>query len=248
MVDEILYKEIAEDIKIAKNIMVLTGAGMSTESGIPDFRSQNGLYKNVYRAEEILSHEFFFKKPMEFYDFLKTSLSTNGAEPNIGHEMLAKWEEQGYVKSVVTQNIDGLHQKAGSKNVIEMHGNIITATCQNCGKKYFVNDIMNKKGEFYYCDCKDKKSNNIIKPDVVLYGENVPNIELAFNMISSVDLLIVLGTSLVVYPVAAIPSYLKSNSKMLIINYSKTPYDENKNCITIHDGIGDTLSIIDKYL
>lgn len=246
--EDILYKKIADDIKTAKNIMVLTGAGMSTESGIPDFRSQNGLYKNVYRAEEILSHEFFFTNTAEFYNFMRENLCTKGVEPNQGHKILAKWEHKGYVKSIVTQNIDGLHQKAGSKNVIEMHGNIITATCQNCGKRYYIEDILDSEGEFYYCNCKKNKTNNIIKPDVVLYGESVPNIELAFRLISSVDLLIVLGTSLVVYPVAALPTYLNRNSKMLIINYSKTPYEGYDNCEVIHGGIGETLLGIDRYI
>ena len=236
-------------IKKSNNTMVITGAGMSTESGIPDFRSQSGLYKNAYRAEDILEQSFFYENPKEFYEFVEKYLYVKNVKPNVGHEILAKWEKKGYINAIATQNIDGLHQAAGNKNVIEMHGTMITATCQKCGKKYKLEDIINKDYDGnYYCSCSPKSRRSLIKPDIVLYGEAVPKMAEAFELVGSVDLLIILGTSLVVYPVASIPNYLKRGASMIIINYSQTPYENAANCINIHNGIGDTLQEIDRYI
>ena len=238
-------KKCSQIIKESRNTMVLTGAGMSTESGIPDFRSANGLYKNVYRAEEVLSHEFFYSNTDDFYDFLKKYLYIPSCKANVGHDIIAKWEKEGYVQTVATQNIDGLHQMAGSKNVIEMHGTMRKATCMACGKKYDLEELLPRTD--YFCNCNNEK-HNIIKPDIVLYGEAVPMMQLAFEEVQNVDLLIILGTSLVVYPVAALPTYLKKNAKIIIINYSHTQYEGSSNCISINAGIGDTLTKIDSLL
>ena len=207
---------------------------MSTDSGIPDFRSNTGLYKNNLRAEEILSHSYFMKHPKEFFDFYKTKMIYKDAKPNFGHEFIAKLEETKDVK-VVTQNIDGLHSLAGSKNVYELHGSIYRNYCMKCHKFFSLEDILNKEG-VPYCEC-----GGIIKPDVVLYEENLDEntIRQAIKAINEADTLIILGTSLNVYPAASFVRYFKGDT-LAIINKEATKQDEYFD-IVIHGSICETL-------
>jgi len=205
-------------------IVVMTGAGMSVPSGIPDFRSSSGLYntgdnKNI-SPEEILSHSFFVQYPEKFYKFYNTKMIYQNALPNIGHKTLAILEKEGKVKAVITQNIDGLHQEAGSNEVIELHGSIHRNYCQKCGKTYGLKSIINEK-KVPKCIC-----GGIIKPDVVLYEEALPAeaIENALMHIQKADLLLVIGTSLLVHPAASFIHYFRGNN-LVIINKGKTPYD-----------------------
>ena len=229
-----MINKLQEAIKQANKIVFFTGAGMSTASGIPDFRSSNGLYKKVYRAEEMLSHHFFVENPEEFYEFYKDKMIYEDALPNEGHVFISKLQETKDVK-VVTQNIDGLHQKAGSKIVYELHGSILRNYCTNCEKFFDLDYIVNHKG-VPYCDT----CGSIIKPDVVLYGEslNEETINSAINAIYNADLLIVCGTSLNVYPAASFIRYFKGDT-LAIINKDATTYDSNCD-IVIHDDIVST--------
>ena len=229
-----MINKLQEAIKQANKIVFFTGAGMSTASGIPDFRSSNGLYKKIYRAEEMLSHHFFVENPEEFYEFYKDKMIYEDALPNEGHIFISKLQETKDVK-VVTQNIDGLHQKAGSKIVYELHGSILRNYCTNCEKFFDLDYIVNHKG-VPYCDT----CGSIIKPDVVLYGEslNEETINSAINAIYNADLLIVCGTSLNVYPAASFIRYFKGNT-LAIINKDATTYDSNCD-IVIHDDIVST--------
>ncbi len=192
--------EIAKSwIKESKYLVFFGGAGVSTQSGIPDFRSQNGLF-NDKNAEDIVSNSFFNKHTKEFFEFYKTKMVYLDAKPNDAHKILAKWEKEKKLKSIITQNIDGLHQMAGSSNVIELHGSIHRNYCINCNKSYNLNQIMKNK-EIPYCD----DCGNIIKPDVVLYEEalDYTNIIRCINEIEKADTIIVAGTSLNVYPAAS---------------------------------------------
>ncbi|MDD3225577.1 MAG: NAD-dependent protein deacylase [Clostridium sp.] len=238
--------ECVDLIKTSNNIVVLTGAGMSTESGIPDFRSETGIYNMV--PEKVLSYKYFLDNPKEFYDFIKRYFLLTNVEPNIGHKVLAEWENKGLIKHIISQNIDGLHQKAGSKNVLEVHGTMETATCQNpgCRKEYIMKDLLNLEGEFYYCHCKNKYG--LIKPDVVLFDEPVDKINDAYLLMRDADLLVALGTSLNVYPVASLPKFLREDKHMIIINYMPTQYDNRKNCINIRESIGGTLSQVNEVI
>ncbi len=210
------------------NIVFFGGAGVSTESGIPDFRSTDGLYhqKYAYPPETILSHTFFRSKPEEFFQFYRDKMLYLDAEPNAAHKKLAEWEAQGKLKAVVTQNIDGLHQKAGSKNVLELHGSVLRNYCENCGKFYDVEAVKNSEG-VPKCDC-----GGTIKPDVVLYEEGLDNNTLssAVRHIQEADVLIIGGTSLAVYPAAGLIDYYRGN-KLVLIN--KTP--------TSRDGMADLI-------
>lgn len=230
-------EQIANLIKNKKNIMVLTGAGMSTESGIPDFRSQNGLYK--HGPENILSFKNFKHNPNQFFDFIKKYMDFSNAQPNIGHKILAKWEINKNIK-IITQNIDNLHQDAGSINVIELHGTLKTGTCRNieCEKQYPIEKVLNS----YKCEC-----GSLIKPDIILFGETVSQYSNALKNINSYNMLIVLGTSLSVYPAAEIPSYF-DGKPIVIINKTPTQYDNYSNVISINGGIGKILEAIDKLL
>ena len=225
-----------EKLKIAldeaKRIVFFSGAGMSTASGIPDFRSSTGLYKNVYRAEEMLSHSFFVANPEEFYEFYKDKMIYKDAKPNYAHEFIAKLQDTKDV-SVVTQNIDGLHQLAGSKKVYELHGSIHRNYCTRCGKFYGLDEIL--EDGIPYCEC-----GGLIKPDVVLYEESLDEntIEKAITAIANADLLIVCGTSLNVYPAAGFIRYYRGNN-LTIINRDATPYDNNCD-IVIHDDLVKT--------
>lgn len=238
----------AEILNSAKNILVLTGAGMSTESGIPDFRSKNGLYSKKIKGfdpERVVSLRFFLERPDVFYDFFKEQFASFDVQPNRGHKILAQWEAKGLVRHIVTQNVDGLHQKAGSKNVLEVHGTTTTATCYNqqCRAVYDVKELLKMEGEFWKCAC----GKGLIKPDAVFFDEPVTKIHEAVMYAEEADALLILGTSLQVYPVANIPM-LNKEKPMIIINYDPTPLDHLPNTIAIHAGIGETLEKINELL
>ncbi len=223
-----------EIINGSDNIVFFGGAGVSTESGIPDFRSVDGLYSMKYDfpPETILSHSFFVSQPKEFYRFYRDKMLCLDAMPNTTHKVLAKLEQIGKLRAVVTQNIDGLHQKAGSKTVYELHGSIHRNHCTRCGKFYGVDAIANSSG-IPRCEC-----GGIIKPDVVLYEEPLDNdcINGAVKAIANADVLIVGGTSLTVYPAAGLIRYYKGN-KLVLINKSPTDYDNSADLL-ICDALG----------
>lgn len=232
-----LLKEI---VKKSNNIVFFGGAGVSTESNIPDFRSANGLYNektgNTYSPEQILSHTFFMKHTKEFYDFYKNKMIYKEAEPNNAHIALAKLEEMGKVKAVITQNIDGLHQIAGSKNVLELHGSIHRNYCMKCNKFFDLDYIINSDGMPKCNEC-----NGIVKPDVVLYEEGLDMdlLNRAVDYIDKAEVLIIGGTSLSVYPAASLVNYYRGN-KLVLINKSQTPYD-NRADLILNDSIGEVL-------
>ena len=238
----------------AENIVVLTGAGISTESGIKDFRSNTGIYKKA--PETILSIDYFYKHPDEFYRFAMEHLYHPDASPNTGHKILEKWEEQGRVQHIITQNIDGLHQKAGSKNVIEFHGTMKTASCMNCGEIYKIEEIVSRfqtMKDFYVCtNCKTKRvQGRYIKPDVVLFGDagewfTHEGINTIIQLIETADCILALGSSLKVTPFSTFPPYRSKDIPFIIINKGNTPYDHHSDTFVIHDSIGKTLSSIDK--
>ena len=219
------------------NIVFFGGAGVSTESGIPDFRSQDGLYhqKYDYPPETILSHSFYMRKPEEFYRFYRNKMLFPNAEPNRAHKALAKLEKMGKLKAVVTQNIDGLHQKAGSREVLELHGSVLRNYCTRCGKFYGLDAILNSTG-VPKCTC-----GGTIKPDVVLYEEGLDQetIEKSVKYIANADVLIIGGTSLTVYPAAGLIDYYRGH-KLVLINKSVTPMD-NRADLVISGPIGEVL-------
>ena len=233
-----MINKLKNAINKSKKIVFFTGAGMSTASGIPDFRSATGLYRNVYRAEEMLSHSFFVRDPKLFYEFYKDKMIYPDALPNYAHSFMANLEKDKEV-TVITQNIDGLHQLAGSKNVIELHGTVLKNHCTKCHKFYTLADIMNKPG-IPYCEC-----GGIIKPDVVLYEEslNENDINRAIQAIYEADLLAVCGTSLVVYPAASFVRYFKGET-LAIINRDPTSFDSNCD-IVIYDDLVKTFKQLD---
>lgn len=215
--------ELNEFIQKYDNIVFFGGAGVSTESGIPDFRSVDGLYSQQYDypPETILSHSFYRSKPDEFYRFYRNKMLFLDAQPNDTHKALAKLEQCGKLKAVITQNIDGLHQAAGSKVVLELHGSVLRNYCENCGCFYDVGEIKNSEGV-----PKCSKCGGPIKPDVVLYEEGLDQKTLAAasNYIYNADVLIIGGTSLAVYPAAGLVDYFKGD-KIVVINKSSTPRD-----------------------
>ena len=221
-------------IEKSNNIVFFGGAGVSTESGIPDFRSKDGLYNQKYKysPEEILSHTFFTNKTVEFYEFYREKLNSLKYQPNINHLKLTELEKQGKLKAIITQNIDGLHQKAGSKNVLELHGSVLRNYCMECGKFYDAKFIFNSKG-IPRCDC-----GGIVKPDVVLYEESLNNetLERSVMAIQDADLMIVAGTSLTVYPASGLINYFRGQN-LVLINKDATPYDGRAN-IVINDSLG----------
>lgn len=227
-------------ISESENIVFFGGAGVSTESGIPDFRSADGLYylKYEYPPETILSHSFFMKNTREFYNFYKDKMIYDNVKPNITHLRLADLEEKGRLKAVITQNIDGLHQEAGSKNVLELHGSILRNYCMDCSQFYSIAYIQEAK-EIPRCKC-----GGIIKPDVVLYEEALDDntVTKAIQSISSADVLIIGGTSLSVYPASGLIRYYKGN-KMVLINKSVTPYDGEADLL-IQAGLGEVFKDI----
>ena len=222
-------------INESDNIVFFGGAGVSTESGIPDFRSVDGLYhqKYAYPPETILSHTFFRSKTEEFYKFYRDKMLYFDAEPNEAHKKLAKWEAEGKLKAVITQNIDGLHQKAGSKNVLELHGSVLRNYCEGCGEFYSVEAVKNSEG-VPRCTC-----GGIIKPDVVLYEEGLDNktLSAAMHAIQEADVLIIGGTSLAVYPAAGLIDYYRGN-KLVLVNKTPTPKDNMADLI-LQGSIGE---------
>ncbi|MGM9912125.1 NAD-dependent protein deacylase [Floccifex sp.] len=231
-------------IEESDNIVFFGGAGVSTESNIPDFRSDNGLYKKKYRypAEVMLSHSFYEANPEEFFEFYFNQMIYPNALPNKAHIALAKLEQMGKLKAIVTQNIDGLHQKAGSKVVYELHGSVLRNYCEGCHYFYSLEDIMKNRNEKGIPICP--VCGKIIKPDVVLYEESLDDdtVYKAIMAISQADLLIVGGTSLAVYPAAGLLQYFKGRH-LVLINRDETPYD-NKADLVIHDSIGKVLDSI----
>ena len=231
---ETLKKWISE----SKNIVFFGGAGVSTESGIPDFRGVDGLYHQKYDfpPEEIISHRFFRSHPEEFFKFYKEKMLPLGFEPNITHRVLARWEEEGRLSAVVTQNIDGLHQKAGSKKVYELHGSVLRNYCQRCGKFHSAEFVKESEG-VPKCEC-----GGTVKPDVVLYGEGLDEKTMydAMMAIYKADLLIVAGTSLTVYPAAGLVRFFQGD-RLVLINRDATPYDRYANLV-FHESLGDIFS------
>ena len=222
----------------SKRIVFFGGAGVSTESGIPDFRSVDGLYsqKFDYPPETIISHSFYERKPDYFFRFYREKMLPLGFEPNVTHNVLAKWEEEGRLAAVVTQNIDGLHQKAGSKRVYELHGSVLRNYCTRCGRFYPAEYIRDCAG-VPKCDC-----GGTVKPDVVLYEESLDQntIENAVSAIYDADLLIVAGTSLTVYPAAGLINYYRGN-RLVLINRDATPNDGNADLV-FHESLGNIFS------
>lgn len=217
-----------------KRNVFLGGAGVSTASGIPDFRSAHGLYmqeKQGVSYEEMLSIDYYEDHTAEFYDFLRRVMLYPDAKPNPAHYALAKLEQEGHLQTVVTQNIDGLHQTAGSKNVIELHGNEDRYICQRCGKVYDMRYVMDCEG-VPHCSCGGQ-----LKPDVVLYGEQLNQQDLvrAIGLAMDAELMVVGGTSLVVYPVAGLVQYLGKNARLVILNRDPTPYDHRADLIIRED-------------
>lgn len=227
------------------SIVFFGGAGVSTESGIPDFRSQDGLYSQQwkYPPETIISRSFFDANPVEFYRFYREKLIIKNIEPNTAHFQLAKMEEKGKLKAVVTQNIDGLHQKAGSKNVFELHGSTLRNFCMDCGAEYgidFIAESENSPDKLPRC----AKCGGLVKPDVVLYEESLDQnvINGAVNAIKNADTLIIGGTSLVVYPAAGLIDYFRGKN-IVLINKSATAGDARANLV-IHESIGKVLGML----
>ena len=227
-------------IEASDNIVFFGGAGVSTESGIPDFRSETGIYNTVHKygcsPEQILSHSYFMRKPEIFYDFYKTTMIYTDAEPNDAHKVLARLEAMGKLKAVVTQNIDGLHQKAGSKAVYELHGTIMKNYCMKCGAPYDLEYVIQSDGV-----PRCEKCGGMVKPDVVRYEEGLDDttIRKSVRAIAEADVLIIGGTSLNVYPAAGFINYYQGN-KLVLINKSETPYDVKADLL-IHDSIGKVL-------
>ncbi len=233
-------KELQRMIDESKNIVFFGGAGVSTESNIPDFRSADGLYHEKYKypPEQIVSHTFFVRKTELFYDFYKNKMMYLEAKPNAAHVKLAELEAAGKLKAVITQNIDGLHQLAGSKNVLELHGSIHRNYCQRCGR-FFDADYVKQSGAIPRCSC-----GGIIKPDVVLYEEGLDQdvIRKSIQAISRADMLIIGGTSLVVYPAAGFIDYFRGKY-LVVINKSETAREVGAN-LTIQEPIGEVLEKI----
>lgn len=228
-------------IKESDNIVFFGGAGVSTESGIPDFRSVDGLYnqKYDYPPETILSHSFYRQKPKEFYTFYRDKMLCLDAQPNKAHLKLVELEKAGKLKAVITQNIDGLHQEAGSRTVYELHGSVLRNYCTKCGQFYEVQKILDSQ-EVPLCSC-----GGVIKPDVVLYEEGLDNetIQNAVQAIAKADILIIGGTSLAVYPAASLIDYYMGN-KLVLINKTATPKDSAADLV-IHDSIGKVFEQIE---
>ena len=226
----------------SKNIVFFGGAGVSTESGIKDFRSVDGLYnqKFEYPPETIISHSFFLRNQSYFYRFYREKMLPLGHEPNITHKVLAKWEAEGKLSAVVTQNIDGLHQKAGSKRVYELHGSVLRNYCMDCGKFYPAEYVKNAD-DVPRCTC-----GGVIKPDVVLYEEplNESVVRKSVEAIANADMLIVAGTSLTVYPAAWLIRYYQGN-RLVLINRDATPFDGDADLV-LHQSLGEVFSHLSK--
>ena len=236
MTDAILQlKKLVDE---SDNIVFFGGAGVSTESGIKDFRSVDGLYRQKFKypPETILSHSFYESHTEEFYEFYRTKMLAPDAQPNAAHKKLAQWEREGKLKAVITQNIDGLHQKAGSREVLELHGSVLRNYCERCGKFYGLDAILHSTG-VPKCTCGGD-----IKPDVVLYEESLDEqvMDKALDYIAHADVLIIGGTSLVVYPAAGLVRYYRG-SKLVVINKDATGIDSSAD-LCINAPIGQVLS------
>lgn len=233
-------EKLREIIAGSSNIVFFGGAGVSTESGVPDFRSEDGLYRQKYKfpPEFMLSHTCYARMPEEFFKYYRDKLLVPGIQPNKAHKKLAQWEKEGKLKAVITQNIDGLHQAAGSKNVLELHGSTLRNYCERCGKFYDAEYIMHSEG-VPMCSCGGR-----IKPDVVLYEEGLDMdiLNKSVRYISEADVLIVGGTSLVVYPAAGLIDYYRGN-KLILINKSATSRDSQANLV-ISGSIGEVLDAV----
>ncbi len=235
-------KQLTEWIEESNYIVFFGGAGVSTESGIPDFRSVDGLCNQQYKypPETMLSHSFFMREPEEFFRFYRNKVLAPDAEPNNAHKALAALEKRGKLKAVITQNIDGLHQKAGSEEVLELHGSVLRNYCMSCGKSFSAEEVMDmvdKNGVPYCEDC-----HKIIKPDVVLYEEGLDQSILSRSVehLRNADMLIIGGTSLVVYPAAGLIDYYHGK-KLVLINRDATSRDSAANLV-IHESIGEVLT------
>lgn len=242
--DELVgVEKLAGLLRASKSTVFFGGAGVSTESGIPDFRSESGLYsaKQVYgyAPEDLLSHTFFRSKPELFYRYYRENLVTADVKPNAAHIALAQLEERGMLQAVITQNIDGLHQAAGSKNVLELHGSNLRQYCMSCGEKYTLEYIL-KQDTVPKCE----KCGGVVRPDVVLYEEPLDSsvMQASVAAIASAELLIVGGTSLSVYPAAGLLHYFRGGA-LVLINKSPTPADSSAELV-IHDSIGKTLAAV----
>ena len=233
-------EKLREIIAGSNNIVFFGGAGVSTESGVPDFRSEDGLYRQKYKfpPEFMLSHTCYERLPEEFFKYYRDKLLVPGIQPNKAHKKLAQWEKEGKLKAVITQNIDGLHQAAGSKNVLELHGSTLRNYCERCGKFYDAEYIMHSEG-VPTCSCGGR-----IKPDVILYEEGLDMdiLNRSVRYISEADVLIVGGTSLVVYPAAGLIDYYRGN-KLILINKSATSRDSQANLV-ISGSIGEVLDAV----
>lgn len=233
-------RQLKQLIAESDNIVFLGGAGVSTESGIPDFRSGTGIYNSdsgmKYRPIDIIAHDFFMEHPADFFDFYKRKLIYPDARPNKAHKALVRLERQGKLKAIITQNIDNLHQEAGSKCVIELHGSVFRNYCMECGKKYDLEYVVAQEG-VPHCE----KCGGMVRPDIVLYEENLnhKDVDDAIKAVKKCDLLIIAGTSLTVYPAATFAQFLK-HDRIVIINKSST-YMDLKALLTIHDNVGDVL-------
>lgn len=232
-------EQLKQIIDESNNIVFFGGAGVSTESGIPDFRSVDGLYhqKYDYPPETILSHTFYQRYPEEFFRFYKDKMLCLDAKPNAAHRKLAEWEAQGKLKAVITQNIDGLHQKAGSKEVLELHGSVLRNYCETCGKFFDAQYMLHADGVPVCNECGGR-----VKPDVVLYEEGLDNdiLEKAVQYICEADVLIIGGTSLVVYPAAGLIDYYRGN-KLILINKTPTARDQQADLV-VQGAIGEIFS------
>ena len=230
--------KLKEIIDHTDNIVFFGGAGVSTESGIPDFRSQDGLYSQTYKypPEQIVSHTFYMERPKEFFDFYRDKMIATEAKPNAAHLKLAQWEKEGKLKAVITQNIDGLHQAAGSVEVLELHGSVQRNYCERCGKFFDVQYIKNST-EVPVCDACGGR----VKPDVVLYEEGLDQdiIRRAVRYLEEADVLIIGGTSLIVYPAAGLIDYYRGN-KLILINKSPTSRDRQADLL-VQGAIGEVL-------
>ena len=239
MVNEKIEK-LREIVRESNNIVFFGGAGVSTESGIPDFRSVDGLYNQQwsYPPETILSHSFFTRDPEEYYRFHRAKLVVEGVKPNRAHLRLASLEREGKLRAVITQNIDGLHQAAGSKKVLELHGSILRAYCSKCRRPYPA-DVINYGTGVPHCSC-----GGVIRPDIVLYEEGLDEdiLSQSISYIRNADVLIVGGTSLNVYPAAGLINYYRGN-KLVLVNLSETPYDSYADLV-IHEKIGEVFDQI----
>lgn len=224
----------------SSRIVFFGGAGVSTESGIPDFRSVDGLYNQqfAYPPETIISHSFYLRNPEYFFRFYREKMLPLGFEPNVTHRVLARWEQEGKLSAIVTQNIDGLHQMAGSKKVYELHGSVLRNYCTRCGKFHTAEFVKNADG-IPRCAC-----GGIVKPDVVLYEEGLDadTLEKSVAAIADADLLIVAGTSLTVYPAAGLIRYYPGK-RLVLINRDATPYDSYANLV-LHESLGMVFSVL----